>query len=326
MRPESPRPKVLLTDYAWPELSIERSVLEAAGTELVVADRTDEASLAELAARESVAGIMTTWARVTASVIGASPQLRIVARLGIGLDNIDVATATRLGVLVTNVPDYCLIEVAEHTLALMLALARKVGHYHWQTKTGIYALPVSPPLRRVQGQTLGLIGLGNIGRVVAAKAQALGLRVIAHTRTPAAEVGGVPWRPLDNLLVESDFVSLHVPSTPATRQMIGTRELALMKPTAYLINTARGALVDHHALAAALAAGRLAGAGLDVQEPEPPDLATPPWNDPRVIVTPHAAFVSAESLADLRRRAASQVADCLAGRTPPNVVNALRQN
>lgn len=186
----------------------------------------------------------------------------------------------------------------------------------------MYALPVSPPLRRLQGQTLGLVGLGNIGRVVAAKAQALGLRVIAHTRTPATVVAGVSWRPLDELLAESDFVSLHVPSTPATRHMIGARELALMKPTAYLVNTARGALVDHQALAAALAAGRLAGAGLDVQDPEPPDLATPPWNDPRVIVTPHAAFVSEESLADLRHRAASQVADCLAGRTPPNVVNA----
>ncbi|HEY5312690.1 MAG TPA: C-terminal binding protein, partial [Pirellulales bacterium] len=311
MKPERSRPQVLLTDYAWPELSIERGVLEAAGAELVVADRSDEASLAELAARESVAGIMTTWARVTADVIGASPQLRIVARLGIGLDNIDVAAATRLGVIVTNVPDYCLIEVAEHTLALILALARKIGHYHWQTKTGVYALPVSPPLRRLQGQTLGLIGLGNIGRMVAAKAQSLGLRVIAHTRTQATELAGVAWRPLDALLAESDFVSLHVPGTPATRQLIAARELALMKPTAYLINTARGAVVDHRALAAALVAGRLAGAGLDVQDPEPPNLAAPPWNDPRVIVTPHAAFVSEESLADLRRRGASQVADCL---------------
>jgi D-3-phosphoglycerate dehydrogenase len=322
MTPASPRPKVLLTDYAWPELSIERGVLEAAGAELIVADRTDEARLAELAARESVAGMMTNWARITASVIGASPQLRIVARLGIGLDNIDVPAATRMGVVVTNVPDYCLIEVAEHTLALILALGRKIGHYHWQTKSGVYALPASPPLRRLQGQTLGLIGLGNIGRVVAAKAQALGFRVIAHTRTPAAAVAGVPWRPLDELLAASDFVSLHAPSTPATRQMIGARELALMKPTAYLVNTARGALVDHAALATALAAGRLAGAGLDVHDPEPPDLAAPPWNDSRVIITPHAAFVSEESLADLRHRAASQVADRLAGRTPPNVVNA----
>lgn len=114
----SSRPKVLLTDYAWAELSIERSVLDAVGADLIVADRTDEASLAELAAGNSVSGIMTTWARVTANVIDASPQLRIVARLGIGLDNIDVPAATRLGVMVTNVPDYCLVEVAEHTLAL----------------------------------------------------------------------------------------------------------------------------------------------------------------------------------------------------------------
>jgi D-3-phosphoglycerate dehydrogenase len=232
-----------------------------------------------------------------------------------------VQAATRQGVVVTNVPDYCLIEVAEHTLALILALGRKIGHYHWQTKSGTYSLPVSPPLARLQGQTLGLIGLGNIGRVVAAKARAVGFRVIGHTRSRAAEVAGVPQRSLDELLAQSDYVSLHVPSTPATRHMIGPGQLALMKPTAYLINTSRGALVDHEALAAALAAGQLAGAGLDVQDPEPPNLKCPPWNDPRVIVTPHAAFVSQESLADLRRRAAGQVADLLAGRHPANIVN-----
>jgi D-3-phosphoglycerate dehydrogenase len=316
-----PKPKVLLTDYAWPDVEIERAVLAAAGAELVVAEHADEDSLAQLAARESVAGIMTNWATVTARVIFASQRLRIVARTGIGLDNIDVSAATSRRVLVTNVPDYCLIEVAEHTLALVLALGRKIAHYHVQTKAGTYRLQGSPPLRRLQGQTLGLVGLGNIGRMVADKAQALGLRVVAHTRTPAAEIAGVPWRSLDELLAESDFVSLHVPSTLATRQMIGPRELRLMKPTAYLINTARGALVDHQALAAALAAGQLAGAGLDVQDPEPPDLFSPPWNDPRVIVTPHAAFASAESLADLRRRSAEQVADCLAGRQPANIVN-----
>ena len=206
----------------------------------------------------------------------------------------------RRGVVVTNVPDYCLTQVAEHTLALVLALGRKIGHYHLQTKAGTYALPAVPPLRRLQGQTLGLVGLGNIGRVVAAKAQALGFRVIGHMRSQKSDVAGVPCAVSKNLSAESDFVSLHLPSSSATRHMIGPRQLQRMKPTAYLINTARDALVDHQALAAALAAGQLAGAGLDVQDPEPPDLEAPPWNDPRVIVTPHAAFVSEESLADLR--------------------------
>lgn len=314
-----PHPKVLLTDRAWPDVSIEQSVLKAAGIELVQAPATDEDSLALAAARESVAGIMTNWARVTARVIEASPQLTIVARTGIGLDNIDVAAATSRGVIVTNVPDYCLVEVAEHTLALVFALGRQIGHYHWQTKNRTYAISESQP-RRLEGQTVGLIGLGNIGRTVAAKASSLGFRVIGFSRSPG-QLPGVTWRSLDVLLAESDFVSLHVPSTPATHHLIGARELGLMKPSAFLINTARGSLVDHAALSAALAAGRIAGAGLDVQDPEPPDLSTPPWNDPRVIVTPHTAFVSVESVAELRRRAASQVADRLCGRVPPNVVN-----
>jgi D-3-phosphoglycerate dehydrogenase len=150
----------------------------------------------------------------------------------------------------------------------------------------------------------------------------LGFQVLAFTRRPETVLAPARWAPLDVLLAESGFVSLHLPSTPQTQHLIGARELALMKSTAYLINTARGALVDEQALADALAAGRLAGAALDVQQHEPPDLSRPPFNDPRVIVTPHAAFYSVESVTELRRRAARQVADALEGKTPENVVNA----
>ena len=159
-------------------------------------------------------------------------------------------------------------------------------------RPGIYDLQTGPPLRRLAGQTLGIVGLGNIGRALAGKAQALGMRVVASGRSRREGMPGVEWRDLDALLAESDYVTLHVPSTPATRHMIGAGQLARMKPTAYLINTARGALVDEAALAEALRAGRLAGAGLDVQQQEPPDLSQPPFNDPRVIVSPHAAFVA----------------------------------
>jgi D-3-phosphoglycerate dehydrogenase len=311
--------KVLLTDYAWPELDIERRTLAEAGAELIVAERTDAASLASLAAEADA--IMTNWAKVPEAVIAAAPRCRIVARLGIGLDNIDVGFATRRKILVTNVPDYCLIEVAEHALAMLLALARKVGFYHHQTKSGRYELQAGPALRRIEGQTLGIVGLGNIGRELAEKAAALGLVVLATSRSPKEPPAGTTMTNLDGLLAQSDYVSLHLPLSDQTRRLIGAAELARMKPTAYLINTARGALVDHAALAAALAEGRLAGAALDVQDPEPPDLDRPPWNDPRVIVTPHAAFVSAESLANLRSRAARQVAVALAGGRPENVVN-----
>jgi D-3-phosphoglycerate dehydrogenase len=265
--------------------------------------------------------IMTNWAPVTAEVIDAAANCRIIARLGIGLDNIDVRQATERGIPVTNVPDYCLTEVAEHTIALAFALARKIHVFHAAAKAGRYDLSAGLPLRRIEGQTLGIVGLGRIGRRVAERALALGLKVVATSRSRRDSLPGVAHRTLDNLLANSDFVSLHVPLTDDTRGMIGAAELARMKPTAVLINTARGGLVDHAALAAALAGNRLAGAALDVQEPEPPDLSRPPWNDPRVIVTPHAAFYSDESVADLRRRAAHQVGTRLAGGRPENVVN-----
>ena len=297
--PAMPKFKVLLTDYAWADLDIERQTLAEIDAELVVATRQDADSLAALAA--DVDAIMTNWAKVPAQVIGASPKCRIVSRLGIGLDNIDVRAATERRIVVTNIPDYCLIEVAEHALALLLALSRKVAFYHQATKSGKYELQAGPKLRRIEGQTLGIVGLGNIGRRLAEKATALGLNVLATSRSRPAPPPGVAYCSLEELLAHSDYVSLHTPLTAETRHLIGRDQLARMKPTAYLINTARGGLIDNAALAAALDDERLAGAGLDVQDPEPPDLSQPPWNHPRVIVTPHAAFVSEESLANLRR-------------------------
>lgn len=322
--------RVLLTDYAWSDLEIERRTLAEVGAELIVAPAQDETSLTQAAA--DVDAIMTCWAKVTPRVLAASPKLRIVSRLGIGLDNIDVGWCSAHGVPVTNVPDYCVDEVAEHTIALLLGLARKVAWYHHETKQGRYQLQSGPALRRVAGQTLGVIGLGNIGRGVARRAEALGLKVIAAARrdvsagsgsigSSASVSGSIARVPLDELLATSDYVSLHLPLVSETRRMIGANEFQRMKPTAYLLNTSRGGLVDHAALAEALATGRLAGAALDVQDPEPPDLSQPPYSDPRVIVTPHAAFVSLESLLDLRRRTAIQVATRLTGGQPENIVN-----
>jgi D-3-phosphoglycerate dehydrogenase len=311
--------RVLLTDYAWPNLDLERAGLQQANAELVVAEKTDPASLAALA--KDCQAIMTNWAKVPESVIAASPDCRIVARLGIGLDNIDVAYCTSRKIPVTNVPDYCLIEVAEHALALLLAQARKVAYYHHATQSGIYQLQAGPKLRRLEGQTLGIVGLGNIGRKLAEKALGLGLKVIATSRSRKNPLAGVEFVELPDLLQRSDYISLHTPLTPETRHSFGAAQFAQMKPTAYLMNTARGGLIDHAALAAALNAGQLAGAALDVQDPEPPDLSQAPYNDPRVIVTPHAAFVSEESLANLRSRVAAQVATRLLGKIPENVVN-----
>jgi D-3-phosphoglycerate dehydrogenase len=314
-----PKYRVLLTDYAWPDLDIEHDILSKYDAELVVAPDRELATLERLAADADA--IMTNWSDVPAALIDAAPNCRIISRLGIGLDNIDVKHATSRGIPVTNVPDYCVTEVAEHTLALLLALARKVGIYRDRAREGAYDLPAGFPLRRIEGQTLGIIGLGQIGRRVAEKAHCLGLKIVTYNRSHPAPPPGVRYVALDELLATSDFVSLHVPLTNETRQMIGAKKLALMKPTAFLINTARGGLIDHAALAEALRSNALAGAALDVQEREPCDLSQPPYNDPRVIVTPHAAFYSEESVAELRRRVAHQVGVRLAGGVPENVVN-----
>ena len=315
----TPRFRVLLTDYAWPDLKIERALLAEIGAELIVAEARDEATLSE-AAREADA-IMTCWARTTANVIGAAKNCRIVSRLGIGLDNIDVDFCTDHGIPVTNVPDYCVTEVAEHTLALIFALARQVARFHLQTKRGEYDLQAVPTPQRVEGRTLGIVGLGGIGRAVARKATALGMRVVACNRSVPQDTGCATMMKLDELLRASDFVSLHLPLTHDTHHLISRDAFRAMRPTSFLINTARGGLVDHDALAEALRHDEIAGAALDVQDPEPPDLSRPPLTDPRVLVTPHAAFVSTKSIEELRRRATCQVVARLTGCVPEHVVN-----
>ncbi len=311
--------KVLLTDYAWPDLDIERSLLSDADAELVVAESQDVASLISSVA--DVDAIITCWAQVPKELIDAAANCRIVARLGIGVDNIDVSYCTSKGIPVPNVPDYCTDEVAEHTLALVLSLSRKTALYHHETKSGRYDRNAGPMLRRLKGQTLGILGLGKIGRRFAALAASLGLKVVATSRKQREPQPHIVHLELNDLLAQADFISLHLPLTAETAHIIGRNQLAMMKPTAYLINTARGGLVDHLALADALRRNQIAGAALDVQEPEPPDLSQPPFNDPRVLVTPHAAFLSVESLDELRRRTVDQVITRLHGGVPANIVN-----
>lgn len=311
--------RVLLTDRAWPDSEIERAILDPANAELVEANATDEATLARLAV--DVDAIATNWAHVTDKVLRSCPKCRVVSRLGIGIDNIAVDTATELGIPVTNCPDYCVSEVSDHTLGLLLACARRIGFFHYRTKQGEYNLAAATSMRRLSEMTVGLIGLGNIARALVPKLRALGMTVIAHT--PSGSDRGTSCRmvSLPELLQQSDFVSLHAPYTPATRHLIDANALKRMKPTAYLINTSRGGLVDAEALWAAINENRIAGAGLDVFDPEPPDLSDPLYRDERVIVTPHAAFVSAESLTQMRTQAMNQVVQALRGEVPNNVVN-----
>lgn len=311
--------RVLLTDRAWPDTSIEQQIVSELDAEIVEPRSCDEAGLIQVAA--SADAIATNWAKVTEAVIRACPQCRIIARTGIGIDNIDLRTATELGIPVTNCPDYCVGEVSDHALGLLLACARRIGHFHLRTKQGEYN-PATPfPMQRIAGQTLGLVGLGQIARTLVPKARALGLRIIASTPSGNDYGTGVAMVSFDRLLGDSDYISIHAPLTPASRHLFNERSLARMRPTAYLINSSRGGLIDHSALAAALQQGRLAGAALDVFEPEPPDLSHPLFKDERVIATPHAAFVSEQAIVQLRTETMQKVVAALSGRRPDNVLN-----
>ena len=251
----------------------------------------------------------------------ASGRCQTVARFGIGIDNIDVSAATALGIPVTNCPDYCVSEVSDHALGLLLACARRIGFFHLRTKSGEYDLSAAAPMQRIAGQTLGLVGLGHIARALVPKARALGLNVIAHTPSGNDYGTGVRMVTFDELLTSSDYISLHAPLNNSTRGLFGCGALAKLKPVAYLINTSRGGLVDEAALFDALKRNQLAGAALDVFHPEPPDLSQPLFRDERVIVTPHAAFVSDQSVRQLRTQAMEQIVAVLTGQRPNNVIN-----
>lgn len=313
---------VLVTDYAWPTLEIERTVLAAVDAGLMVSESGAPDDLLRLA--PSADAILTCFKQIPPTVLDAAPRCRIVSRYGIGLDNIPVEHATQLGIVVTNVPDFCLDEVADHTLALLLACARRIVDYAQATRAGVWSQQSARPMVRLAGQTLGLVGYGNIAARVAQKARALGLEIMAYTprlRADALAPWGRATNDLDELLAQADYVSLHAPLTEATRGLIDARALRRMKPTAYLINTARGAIVDERALRQALREGWIAGAALDVLSQEPPAADHPLLGLENVILTPHAAFYSQEAIADLETRAAQHVAQALRGQIPNHVVN-----
>jgi D-3-phosphoglycerate dehydrogenase len=316
-------PKVLVTDHAWPSLDVERTILGAAGAELLVAPPDDDRVLLALARQASA--ILTCWRPVTAQLLDAAVSCRTVARYGVGLDNIDVVRATELGMLVTNVPHYCVDEVSDHAAALILALSRHVTAFARDVGAGRWDNTAHGPMYRLRGRTLGLVGYGAIAQALAVKMRAFGMDVIAYSprlraRQPEHSVVAVPT--LDDLLCSADVVSLHVPLNDTTAGMIDERALSLMKPTALLINTARGQVLDSDALVDALRTGRIAAAGIDVLSQEPPAADNPLVAElPNLIVTPHAAFASVESLVELQTEAATHVLQVLLGGLPDNIVN-----
>ena len=314
------KPKVLLTDYAWPDLDIERSTFDRGDVELVVVSQEPPpASVVEAHARSHrPQAILTNWAKVTASAIDACPSLSIVARLGVGLDNIDVEAATRQGAWVTNVPDYCVEEVSDHAIALILAWARGIVHFDRDVRAGHWR-PASARLQRLRNLTAGVVGYGRIGRMTARKLRALGLRVLAHDPYAAAD-DVVELLSLDDLLAASDVIVLNVPATATTLHLIDEACLSRVKRGAFLVNVSRGSVVDTTALIGALERGQLAGVGLDVLEGEPEvPAALRARND--AIITPHVAFSSFASLDELRTRACEDVVRALKGERPLHPCN-----
>jgi D-3-phosphoglycerate dehydrogenase len=313
--------RVLVTDYAWPTLDIEREILAEVGAEVLVARTGEPAEIEELAGT-GVEDILTNWRGVPPRALEAASACLVVARYGVGVDNIAVDRATELGILVVNVPDFCADEVSDHTMGLLLACARRIVDFTQLTRRGDWNLELGRDISRLSEQTLGLVGLGTIARRLVPKARAFGLRVLAYSRSGRSESTDVEVvEDLDHLLGESDYVSLHVPATTETRGLIGERELRLMRRTAFLINTSRGVLVDEEALARALREGWIAGAALDVLADEPPPPGHPLLDLGTCLVTPHTAFYSLAAIAELQRKAATNVAKVLRGELPETLVN-----
>ena len=313
--------KVVITDAQFPTQDPERRTLGDIA-DLVVAPGTSPEAL--IAAARDADALINTYAKLPGEVLRGLPKCRIVARTGIGVDTVDMPTATALGIIVTNVPDYCIDEVSDHALALILSLTRKVLSATAAVRAGAWGVKVAVPIARHRGRTLGLVGLGKIPRALAPKAQALGFQVIAFDPYVPPEGGaslGVRMVDFETLLRESDVVSIHAPLTDETKGLFGDREFGLMKSGAFVVNTSRGPLIQGAALVRALESGRLAGAGLDVLDVEPPPPGSPLLQMPNVAVTPHIGYYSEESQVELQTKAAQEVRRVLTGEAPRNVVN-----
>lgn len=314
--------KVVVTDYNYPDLSIEEKELARWDAQVIPAQcRTAEEVLA--AAKDADA-IISQYAPITREVIYELKNCKAIGRYGIGVDNIDIQAATEREIAVINVPSYCEEEVSDHTLAFILAWARKIVHYDAEVRKGVWDWKSGRPIRRLKGQTLGLLGFGKIARLVAQKAKILGFKVIAcdpYVPNEVFEKIGVEKVEFDRLLKESDFLSIHLPLTADTYHIINADALEKMKPTACLINTSRGKVVDEKALINALRERRIAGACLDVTDPEPPALDNPLLSMPHVLLSPHVAWYSEESQIDLRTKIATNIGRALWQIMPEGLVN-----
>jgi len=314
--------KVIITDAEYESLEIEKEELNKIGAEVILGQCKTEDEIIKIA--KDADGLLVQYASITRRVIESLQKCKVIARYGIGVDSIDIEAATEHGICVVNVPEYCIDEVSDHAIALTLSCVRKVVMLDNAVKKGVWDFKISKPIFRLKNMKLGLVGFGNIARMVSHKAQAFGLNVLAYDPYISSSImtqNNVKKVNLEDLLAEADIISLHLPLTNTTKYMFTEREFKLMKSTAFIINTSRGPLIKEKDLYKALKEKWIAGAALDVTEKEPIDPDNNLLKLDNLIITPHISFYSDESLKDLQRSTAKGVAQVLKGETPSSIVN-----
>jgi D-3-phosphoglycerate dehydrogenase / 2-oxoglutarate reductase len=307
-------PVIAVTDSVFPTLDPAKAALARLNPTYRMSKSVNADDI--LAVAKDADAVLVTYAKLTREVLSQFTRCKAIGRFGLGVDNIDLPTAKEKGIAVNYVPDYCIREVSDHAMALLLSLIRKVPLSNKLVQSGRWEMPAVVPIRRIEGTVLGLIGFGHIPRLVAPKAQAFGIKVIAHDPFAKPEIfkaANVESVDLDTLFKTSDYVSVHAPLLPATRGMMNAAAFAKMKKGAYVVNTARGPLIDEPALIAALDSGQIGGAGLDVVATEPLAKDSPLVGRDNVIISPHTAFYSIEALNELQTKCATDVARVLSG-------------
>lgn len=312
--------KVVVTDFSWNSLDLEREVLKPVCSNLTLAPSSEEEVLIEVC--KDAEALFVEYAGITRRLIAKISRCRIIAVAAVGVDNVDVFAASEAGIWVTNVPDYCTDEVADHAMALLLSCTRQIPSFSDRAKTGKWDAGWLRPVS-LNGLTVGIVGFGRIGRAVARRLVPFGCRIVAYD--PYVNSEDVPesvvFVDFETLLRESDIITIHVPLCPETANLFSKRAFDLVKKGAYLINTSRGRVVNEDDLYQALVEGRIAGAALDVLQHEPPADSNPLISLPNVLITPHVAYFSERAMREVRIRTAEEIALVLSGRRPRNPVN-----
>jgi len=307
-------PVIAVTDSVFPSLDPAKAALARLNPTYRMSKSVNAEDIVAVA--KDADAMLVTYAKLTREVLTQLTRCKAIGRFGLGVDNIDLVVAKEKGIAVNYVPDYCIREVSDHAMALLLALIRKIPFSNKLVQSGRWEMPAVVPIRRIEGTVLGLIGFGHIPRLVTPKALAFGMKVLAYdpfTKPDVFKSAGVESVDLDTLLQSSDYVSMHAPLLPATRGMMNAASFAKMKKGAYIVNTARGPLIDEAALIAALDSGQIGGAGLDVVATEPLAKDSPLLGRDNVIISPHTAFYSIEALNELQTKCATDVARVLSG-------------